>query len=477
MKGTIQLKINCALILMITIILSCFGVYDYFALRSKLSQELSQSADRIAERLSAGMVGPLWDMDEKRAEDIGRQEMANEKVFAVLVREGDQRDLFHGAIRNEAWEAVKTADAAISGSHIASSKEIMKEKQKLGTVEVYVSTRFMDQELKGSLVGITLRTLLLDICIVILMFFFIRRIVILPVSRVSAGLAECAESVATAADQIFSVGRDSADGASEQAASLSQTFVSLGEVSSMARDNAEHADNANQFVKEVGLVVEQARMSMSQLSSSIEEIKDAGEETFKIIKTIDEIAFQTNMLALNAAIEAARAGEAGLAFAVVADEVRNLSMRAAKAAQNTASIIKGTVMKVTRGSDLVGEAYDLFNTIAERNRQMDELISEIASASDKQARSIEHSVNACAQMENVVQRNVSRAGETANASEEMNRRAGQLKDLVGKLAALIGNSHNDSSYGTPQEPETVECTVVEQFTSASSQVRKLSHNA
>jgi methyl-accepting chemotaxis protein len=176
---------------------------------------------------------------------------------------------------------------------------------------------------------------------------------------------------------------------------------------------------------------------MAQLTISMEDISKASEETFKIIKTIDEIAFQTNLLALNAAVEAARAGEAGAGFAVVADEVRNLAMRAADAAKNTAELIEGTVKKVSDGSKLVATTNDAFGKVAESSGKVGAIVAEISAASSEQSKGIEQVNIAIAEMDKVVQQNAANAEESASASEEMNAQAEQLKSFVQDLIMVI----------------------------------------
>jgi methyl-accepting chemotaxis protein len=318
--------------------------------------------------------------------------------------------------------------------------EVRKGDQELGTVELYLSTRFMDDAIRESILEIVRRTLLLDVCIVLVMFVLIRRIIMHPVSKLSLGLNDSADHLATTASQLYAAGRDNAEGAAEQALSLRQTFAALDEISSVAQKNAVYADKASGLMKEVNVVVEQARSSMLGLNSSMREISAASEETQKIIKTIDAIAFQTNLLALNAAVEAARAGSAGAGFAVVADEVRNLSLRAAQAARSTASMVEATVGRVDRGSEILSEANILFERIAASNREVESLVDEIAQASGGQATGIEQSVEACAQVEEVVKRNAGKTDESAAASGEMSKMAGQMRDMVGGLTALVGSS-------------------------------------
>jgi methyl-accepting chemotaxis protein len=191
-------------------------------------------------------------------------------------------------------------------------------------------------------------------------------------------------------------------------------------------------------MKEANQIVDHANQAMSELTTSMEDISDASQETSKIIKTIDEIAFQTNLLALNAAVEAARAGEAGAGFAVVADEVRNLAMRAADAAKNTTNLIEGTVKKVDDGSELVTRTNDAFKKVAESASKVGEIVSEIAASSNDQARGIEQTNNAMAEIDKVVQKNVAHAEESASSSEEMAAQAVQMKTMVFELVALVG---------------------------------------
>lgn len=256
----------------------------------------------------------------------------------------------------------------------------------------------------------------------ILLAVFITRSITLPILRVIAGLNEGADQVASAAVQVSSASQSLAEGSSEQAASVEETSSSLEEMSSMTKQNAQNAGQANSLMTETKEVVSQAKMSMSQLTTSMTDISKASEETFKIIKTIDEIAFQTNLLALNAAVEAARAGEAGAGFAVVADEVRNLAMRAADAAKNTSTLLEGTVKKVKDGSELVTRTNDAFLQVA------------------------------VTEMDKVTQQNAATAEESASASQELNAQAEQMKSMVGELVDMVGVAVSpDRSYGHGQD--------------------------
>ncbi len=199
---------------------------------------------------------------------------------------------------------------------------------------------------------------------------------------------------------------------------------------------------------EANQIVTSANESMEKLTVSMEDISKASEETFKIIKTIDEIAFQTNLLALNAAVEAARAGEAGAGFAVVADEVRNLAMRAADAAKNTAQLIEGTVKKINDGSELVSITNGEFKQVSQSAAKVGSLIAEISEASKEQSNGIEQVNIAISEMDKVVQQNAANAEESASASEEMHAQAEQLREYVRNLLVLIAG---DGNHGKPNK--------------------------
>ncbi|MFP5213656.1 MAG: methyl-accepting chemotaxis protein [Acidobacteriota bacterium] len=293
--------------------------------------------------------------------------------------------------------------------------------------------------------------------------FTLTRRITRPIGRIIEGLTSGSGRVAAASNQIASASCRLAEGASQQAAAIEETSASLEEMSSMTRQNAESASRANELMREAGGIVDQANRSMADLIGSMAEITRGSEESFKIIRTIDDIAFQTNLLALNAAVEAARAGEAGAGFAVVADEVRNLAMRAADAAKNTAGLIESTVRNVRLGSEVVNRTEKDFLDVASSVSKCVGLIGDIAAASQEQAMGIEQVNKAVSEMDQVTQQNASNAEESAASSEEMRCQAEEMGTFVEELILLVdGGAGSKTQDGAPREESHASFTFSEQ---------------
>ncbi len=290
--------------------------------------------------------------------------------------------------------------------------------------------------------------IILALCSIVLALgisFIITRSVARPLNRAISGLSDGSEQVAAAARQVSSSSQQLAEGSSEQASSLEETSSSLEEMSSMTKQNADNSSQAKAMMAEVRKIVEKVNGHMGNMVKAIDEITSSSQETGKIIKTIDEIAFQTNLLALNAAVEAARAGEAGAGFAVVADEVRNLALRAADAAKNTNSLIENTIKAVKNGNDLTHMTQEAFKENATISGKVEQLVDEIAAASQEQAHGIAEVNKAVVEMEKVTQKTAANAEESAAASEELNSQAEQMKGYVADLTMLVGGNGSNAA--------------------------------
>jgi len=275
--------------------------------------------------------------------------------------------------------------------------------------------------------------------LIVIFTFFSARHIVRPISRVIRVLVMTADQLTLTSDQLSSASQSLATSASEQAGSLEETSAALEEMSCMTRQNADMAAEADTMLKEADRIIGQAKISMSALSLAIKTISVSNEETARIMKIIDEIAFRTNLLSLNASIEAARAGSAGAGFAVVADEVRNLALRVSDAAKSTSGLLEDTEKSIRHGVEIVGKTGSDFSAAADRILKMGGLIERIAEFSGDQAQGIEHLNKAAAQVDTVTQQNSGQAQETAGVSQSLNAQAEEMKKIVEELAALIGS--------------------------------------
>jgi methyl-accepting chemotaxis protein len=256
--------------------------------------------------------------------------------------------------------------------------------------------------------------------------------------QVSQGSAQ----VGSASQQIASGSQTLAQGSNEQASSLEEISSSLEEISSMTKQNAENSKQAQTLSGEANGNAATGSAAMNRMNAAMTKIKESSNETSKIIKTIDEIAMQTNLLALNAAVEAARAGEAGRGFAVVADEVRNLAQRSATAAKNTADMIQESVENAENGAKIAEEVATSLTAIEEGSEKVNNLIAEVAAASGEQSRGITQVNEAVSQMDKITQDNASSSEESASASEELSSLAEELMSMVGQFSLSVEASNN-----------------------------------
>ena len=292
--------------------------------------------------------------------------------------------------------------------------------------------------LSRSLLGQSIvAALLLCAAVAGLIVLCIQRLVARPLHRVNAMLREASLQVSSAAAQVAGTSNSLSEGAGQQAASLEETGASLEEIHSMSQRSTENARQAKQLAEETRVTAQQGTRQMAEMAAAMDAIKTSSDGVAKIVRTIDEIAFQTNILALNAAVEAARAGEVGLGFSIVADEVRALALRSAQAAKETADMVEDSIRKSAAGATLSIRVAGSLQKIDEQAQAVDALIAEIAVAATEQGQGIGQINLAITELDRVTQGNAANAEEGAAAAVELSAQADALLDNVSVLSHMV----------------------------------------
>jgi methyl-accepting chemotaxis protein len=384
--------------------------------------------------------------------------------FATLERTMDQLDhviltpVLYSEKKIEETEALQQAAIEDLTATFAEMSKHLQRLKIIADTELRGAIQKSRQDVRDILIssGFTQTGMLMaSLIIAALCGVYLSRSLIRPLKNTISEMNAISSQVATVSQQASLSSSELAQGASEQAASLEETSSSLEEMSAITAENAEKSRLADSLMAESGKVSRDANDAMVSLINSMEGTMNASDETFKIIKTIDEIAFQTNLLALNAAVEAARAGESGRGFAVVADEVRNLAGRAADAVRHTTELIEETSKNVRAGAEIVATTHEAFMKMTELASKAGGLVREIAVASGQQSAGIEQINRAVAELNKGVQMNAANSEETAAAAQGMHALSTTMNSLVDGLVALAeGVAQSEKSSDALQESRT-----------------------
>lgn len=280
-------------------------------------------------------------------------------------------------------------------------------------------------------------SIIVTLIVIVVVTMTIVKEIVTSMDRITADLGASSSEVSAASSQLEAASQRLAEGTTEQAASIQETSSTLEETSSMVQQNRDNTQQAAMLAKKSKEYANKSNAEMVKMTSAMDDLKKSSSEISKIIKVIDEIAFQTNILSLNAAVEAARAGDAGKGFAVVAEEVRNLAQRSAQAAKDTTVIIESNISMSENGARIAREVQESITEIDEQSRKVSELLDEISVATDEQAQGVGQINKAIAQMEVVLSSNAQTADESASASKELYGQTITMNEIIERLNVLV----------------------------------------
>jgi methyl-accepting chemotaxis protein len=435
---------------------------SYIGSETSASSDLKTKANVMAELAVLASIDPLWNYNTTASNANGEALLKDDEICQVRIIDSDGKDVYR-----------KSKDSKLTANMIVVEKEVQKDGKIIGRVKLGITKYYRQVTLIKNLVNNIILTTLMAIIIGILITYFTTRSITTPINKIVTALNEGAGQTAAASNQLAAASQQLSWGSAEQASSIEETSSTLQETATMLQRNNANIKQATQLSEHTKEAAEKGNLEMQDMMDAIIEVRKSSDRIAKIIKVIDDIAFQTNILALNAAIEAARAGEAGLGFAVVAEEVRNLAQRSAQAAKDTTGMIEANIELSANGVSVTEKVKEALNVITVQAKKVSELMDEIAAASQEQAQGIDQVNKAIVQMELVTQQNAANAEESAATSGALSNQAKGLRDIINQLSQLV----NGDAFGEIERPTGIQSNPapVELLSDSANKSQRLQH--
>ncbi len=447
--GIVQVnKISTAL----TLINDVNGVKERYAINFRGSTHDRAIAVRDVTLVPAAELPEVISHIEHLEDAYSKSALPMDALFAAGVNVSDEERNQLAKIKDAEQKASALLHDVIrkqqAGSNAEAQKEVLDEARPAFVAWLGAENGFIDMEersnqkqaIMAQAIGLEFQHLMLMLASIaaavgIALAIYIVRGINAALARTAVELQDGVDQIASVSSQVSASSQSLAQGASEQAASLEETSASSGEINAMAHKNTKNAFAMAQLVADSKTQFIDTNRQLREMMVAMDDINDSSGKVAKIVKIIDEIAFQTNILALNAAVEAARAGEAGMGFAVVAEEVRNLSQRSAQAAKDTALLIEESVSKSVAGKTKLGGVVTSIQRVSGEFTSIGILVDEVSHGSKEQSIGIDQIGKALSQMERVTQMTAASAEEAAAASVQLNSQVASMKERLDGMAS------------------------------------------
>ncbi len=278
LRGSVQVRLSIIIVVVTTLILSGYTAFDYMIKKKMMMGDIKNHAEITSIRLGKALVDPLWNIDKKAIDDLTASEMTEKDMFAVLVSEGKDDKVLKGVKRDSNWNPVAVQEK-IDGDYITKRTDIVRGAEKLGSVEVFVTPKFVLETLRSALINLCVAFTILNLVLLIAVTISVRRIIINPVSNIVNGLTESSQRVSSASDILSETSSSMAGNSSTHAAAIEETSASLEEMSATANQNAENMNRARQMMDDASNILKTVKNHLNDMIQAIEDITKSSEQT------------------------------------------------------------------------------------------------------------------------------------------------------------------------------------------------------